>query len=647
VYNSSAIVGILTGMVKQLSERRITFLVFSAYLGIALVIGLGVMREFRLDDSFITYRYARNFAEGYGLVYNVGEAVLSTTAPLYALLLGVLGIFVRDFHLLGSMIGVVSIGMGGGLIEMLLPRKFPRWMRVWGGLVYVLSSPLWLALGMETAFWIALVLGAMVAGLRGRWGWAGLLVGMAALARPDAALPGALLGLVALWTTFIGIQTRSRWWWPVMAYVAGIAALVTVFVLWATITYGSPIPVTLGAKSAQAALGISGMGLNIHFDSGLTLIVHSLMLQSPLYVALALLMVFGLASSLMTPVRLVAGWGALHFVAYVVMGVAPYRWYYAPLVPGVVMLAACGLYFIHERLRDRKRAAGTVLVMALSAFPLVAQVNTFERIVQQMREGGPTDVMLPIVDWDAYRQTGEWIDAHVPADATVGVAEVGQLGFYARRWMTDYLGLLQPDVAASLRRGDLYSWLAHYAPDYMVFQRFRGAPIVLFNYVVETDPWFAANYAPIAEFDDPRYVAGPVTVFERRYPVGDFQEQPVQLDYEGLRLTGLALDSSNLTTAGGMVRVRLDWQVTGELPNRVRIAVKGFGVGGGNPGFVNDYPTAQWHGQFSTWHAFVVPPGVETGSYILLVGVSTLDGPNNDQGAGRLDIPPAQPQAGG
>src|SRR5438093_3627463 len=43
-----------------------------------------------IDDAFITYRYARNFAEGLGLVYNPGQAVLGTTTPLYALMMAAL-----------------------------------------------------------------------------------------------------------------------------------------------------------------------------------------------------------------------------------------------------------------------------------------------------------------------------------------------------------------------------------------------------------------------------------------------------------------------------------------------------------------------------------------------------------------------------
>jgi hypothetical protein len=321
-----------------------------------------------------------------------------------------------------------------------------------------------------------------------------------------------------------------------------------------------------------------------------------------------------------------------------VLGVAPYRWYYAPLVPGAVLLAAYGLQYIQGRLslRGKGLAAGLVGVMAI--LPLVAQGATFSRIAEQMRVGGPTDVMLPIVDWKAYRETGEWLDQNTPAEATVGVAEVGQLGFYARRWMTDYLGLLQPEASAMLRRGDLYSWLIRYAPDYLVFQRFRGAALVLYNLVIEDDPWFRANYQEAAEFDDPRYASGPVTVFSRATSLREMEGQAVQLDFGGLRLVGYASEAGAILAGGGPVRVRLDWEVVGELPDQIHLAVKGLGMAGTNPGFDGDYPTKNWTGRFSTWHGFVIPEGVEAGSYTLLVAVGPTGGPYLEQGVGAIEV---------
>src|SRR5207237_6332280 len=100
---------------KQLNRYR-KFLLPGALLLLALLVWLALMNQFRLDDSFITYRYARNLARGWGLVYNRGETVLSTTAPLYAILLAGLGFIIPDFQLLGGLIGALCIGLGGGFM---------------------------------------------------------------------------------------------------------------------------------------------------------------------------------------------------------------------------------------------------------------------------------------------------------------------------------------------------------------------------------------------------------------------------------------------------------------------------------------------------------------------------------------------------
>ncbi len=44
-----------------------------------------------VDDAYITFRYARNMAEGKGLVYNPGERIQGSSTPLFLMLLGGLG----------------------------------------------------------------------------------------------------------------------------------------------------------------------------------------------------------------------------------------------------------------------------------------------------------------------------------------------------------------------------------------------------------------------------------------------------------------------------------------------------------------------------------------------------------------------------
>lgn len=51
---------------------------------------------FVADDAHIVGRYALNAADGFGLVYNVGERVSALTSPLHALLVSVVALFTSD-----------------------------------------------------------------------------------------------------------------------------------------------------------------------------------------------------------------------------------------------------------------------------------------------------------------------------------------------------------------------------------------------------------------------------------------------------------------------------------------------------------------------------------------------------------------------
>lgn len=623
MYNALAILGLIGRMVKQYHVKW--WWVSVGLVLISLGLWLFLMREFRLDDSFITYRYARNLARGWGLVYNLDTPVLSTTAPLYAVILALLSGIINDFHVLGGFVGALCIGAGGGLIGALLPRETAFSVRIWASLVYTLSSPLWLALGMETPLWIMLVLLAVYCSQHERWLAAGLLIGGAILTRPDAALPGILLGGAALLQSVSLCGTTRRWWQSMIIYSAAAALPVMIFGVWAWLTYGSPFPATLSAKSAQSVLGITGFGVFVDAWGGLRLIVESLLEQSLLYLAFLPLLVFGLRGG-SVPLVLLVGWGVLHFAAYVVLGVAPYRWYYVPLLPGVVALAAGGLHFLLKK-QAWVGAVFAVLVIGAQGTSLVQIASYFER-------GGERQTMLPVVDWRAYREAGEWLNAHAAPDAFIGVAEVGQLGFYADRTMTDYLGLLQPEVSHLLKRGDLYSWLVGYAPEYLVFQRFGGkVGLALYNYFIEYDGWFNANYHEAAKFDDPRYVLGPVVIYQRTLPVNRQAETHLAAgDFQILRLTGYAVD-----VQGAAARVRLDWQKAGVLPENLHITLVVLGLPE-DVRFDGDYATDYWGEVESTWHSLILPEAILPGQYTISATINLPDGAYISLDIGYMDI---------
>ncbi|MBN1429373.1 MAG: hypothetical protein JXB07_13450 [Anaerolineae bacterium] len=644
-------------MIARIARRfRAECMLYPALLILAISIWLVVLRTFSVDDSFITYRYARNVATGLGLVYNPGEKVLSTTAPLYALLLAVMSLAIPDLPLLGRLVSTISIGLGGAVLVTLLPTSF-RWLRVWSGIAYVLAAPLWLALGMETSLWIGLVMGAIGLARNKNRAGSGALIGLATLTRPDAALPGILLGLTVLAASRYGST------WQKALRSGGIYALaaitpVVLFYGWVWITYGSPAPVTLSAKQAQATLGITGFSVGTGVYEGLGRIITSLLRHSLLYALFGLLMVGGVIHTGISavnkrayfypptdkaehlqqifPALLLVIWGISHLLAYAVMDIAPYRWYYAPLLPGAIVLATVGL----KLLLGKGLPFRHLLAVAIALPITIGQISSLVAISGHIKNGYSSDPGLLVVNWTVYREAGEWLNANTPPEAVIGVAEVGQLGFYAQRTMTDNLGLLQPETAAALKRRDVLAWLPAQLPDYLVFQRFREERLLIYNISLADNPWFHASYRPVAEFDDPRYACGPVTIFERVSVTNPLTESVAGIDFGPLRLDNMATDGRDLQLSGREIpiRVRLDWTQIGPMPDAIQIVVTPLNVENTTPADTV-YMTGEWTGQFSTWHTLLLNAPSIPGGMPLLLEVSAVDDRTfGVQAIGWLDI---------
>ncbi len=160
------------------------------------------------------------------------------------------------------------------------------------------------------------------------------------------------------------------------------------------------------------------------------------------------------------------------------------------------------------------RAAAALVVIALLLIPSVRSLGGIYRGLRGPLPdpATPLSKVLPEAKVDAYRQVGEWLAANTPADAVIGVTEVGVMGYSSGRRMVDFLGLIQPDAAAALARGDPAWTLQTYQPDYLALTAINP----LFNSDPRQDAWFAAAYRPVQRFDDARFWGSPVAIYQRR-----------------------------------------------------------------------------------------------------------------------------------
>lgn len=421
--------------------------------------------EFHYDDPFITYRYARNLANGLGFVYNPGEPILSTTTPLFALLLAGLSYLWSDLPHLANLLGALGLA-AGGLFLWDLARSWEAPLAGWAALLLYPSFPLLAStLGSETPLYLAFCLGALASFARRSYGFAGLFAALAVLARPDGALIPALLAVAYLFE----MQPRHPW-------RAGLLFL-GICLGWALFAwqyFGSPLPVTLAAKQHQGSMAISQQ-----FAAGF-LSTAAPYAQSWHYRLAAVLAFAGLAYLLWRSRRwsLLLAWTLLYFIAYSLLGVSRYYWYYAPLVPGFIALVGLGLHWLARPVRRLVRKAGRIQFVTIQ-YPGRLSLAAACAVLALLLIGQAGDLWrfrhLPNPRYTVYREVGLWLNENTPPEAAFGALEVGIMGYYSDRPVIDFAGLIQPEVARQLAVDSTYTdaavWaVERYRPEYLVLQ---------------------------------------------------------------------------------------------------------------------------------------------------------------------------------
>ncbi len=418
------------------------------------------LRHWGYDDPYITYRYAENLRRGLGFVYNPGERILSTTTPLWTVLLALLDNRWLGLPGLANALSLLSVAAGA----LGLSALAERWQTPWAGwtalLVYPLFPLLLSTTGSETPLYLALGIWAVVAYVWGELPWAGGLLALMTLARPDGILLAGILGTDYLWNWYrhrAAQPASGEFRFPPLPWGA-LAAFGVPLLLWASFAwayFGNPLPVTLAAKQAQGRMAISR-----DFAAGLGRVLG--WYNRHPYWLLTALALAGVLFLWRTRSRwaLFAAWPLLYFAAYTALGVSSYFWYYAPLVPGFVALAGLGVEGA-MRLLSQPRFRGLAgAALALAILPWMGR--------SLARMPAYNDPRLEI-----YRAAGVWLNENTPPDASVGMLEVGIIGYYAQRPVVDFAGLIQPAVAEQMSAQTTYEdtalWaVERYAPAYLV-----------------------------------------------------------------------------------------------------------------------------------------------------------------------------------
>ncbi len=397
-----------------------------------------------LDDAFITFRYARNLADGLGPVFNPGETVEGYTSFLWMIVTAVpFAVLPDDFAL--RAIDFVGLGLGLFVIWRVFdfpgPDGSPR-TRPFAALLAV--NPVFVvncADGMETALFMALLLETARACVRppGRGTGrrtgrrtgilAGGLTAACVLTRPEA-LP--LLVVLPGWVMLLRGRAAARF--PV-GFAATALPPVALHFAWRLWFYGAAFPNTFTAKATGAVAprihaGLSDLGA-LFSGSGWLPPVD---LWAVVALAVAGLWAIRHDRTATGRVWLSTLWTAVAFrVAFDVWSGSEFMGTFRFLAPALPPLFVLADESARHWLPGKSRRALIAVAVLVAGYSSLELVQTRE----PYREGLEK----------AHIALGRWLGDSQPPDAWLAVGDAGAIPFFSRLPTLDLWGLSDATIA--------------------------------------------------------------------------------------------------------------------------------------------------------------------------------------------------------
>lgn len=200
--------------------------------------------EVKQDDAYISYRYAANFLNGNGLVFNIGERIEGYTNFLWVILISLINLITGvKFELITGVLGLACGVSLFGLLFLLIATHYQKgeWLCFLSGSLLLLASPAlpyWSTSGMESAAFALATLGALLAEYR-KPSLTPWLLAIATLLRPDGVVPLAAILLYRLY------RDRRFPWNLLLIY----GVLLFPYALFKLMYYGELLPNSFYAKS--------------------------------------------------------------------------------------------------------------------------------------------------------------------------------------------------------------------------------------------------------------------------------------------------------------------------------------------------------------------------------------------------------------
>jgi hypothetical protein len=541
-------VDILVAMTRK--YNGISLLIFILCLGAIWIRWNAGART--IDDSYITYRYARNILAGKGFVYNPAEHVLGTTTPLYTLLLSIIALPLggadANFPQISLILNAVVDGLNCYLLFRLGEKLHSHKVGAATSLAWAIApySVTFSIGGLETSVYIFCLLNASYGYITKNIQKSALFSSLACLTRPDALILVLLLTIdyflaqIQLQFSIKKRQLKFRCQSSTKELQQSITSLmifmipVTLWVLFSTYYFRSPIPNSMVAKSVAYRLPAYTALIRFlqHYATPFfeNLILHSgaILIGLFIYPSLAL---FGSIQILRNHPRafpvLLFPW--LYFAAFSIANPLIFRWYLTPPLPFYFLTIFSGASSLLEYILQsihHAQTQKTILPTLANSVLLFFIPTLFVSQAWALHPDHGLPKPAPRMAWYQlellYAQAATYINSITPSSATdivIAAGDVGVIGYYTQTIILDTVGLNSPQTLRYYPTDEKFYVINYaippklindYLPEYVVILEVYGRKGLL------VDPTFRKNYQLDVKLDTDIYGSDGLLIFSRK-----------------------------------------------------------------------------------------------------------------------------------
>jgi hypothetical protein len=412
--------------------------------------------RFFVDDAFIAFRYAENWAAGLGPVYHAGDFVEGFSDLAWVFLLSLaarLGAPVDTAaHILSAVCALATAAL---VVDLLRALPISRAARLGGALTVGLSADLaaWATGGLETALFTLALFGL----------WRELQRERSSLFR--AALFGVLLVSArvegVLWlggiASTIALSDRTRARARLRLLAPGLIAFALIE-LWRYATYGEWLPNTVHAKA-----GLDGETL-----SRGAYYIASWLSVSILPLVAAALCLRALRSPAAEHARAAAALtlGGVAFAIFTGGDWMPFFRFLAPTVPFLAIIIAAGIHGKRDRFGESDSSGKRGKTSPLWALPVLGCLSAFGLHILPRSAREALDFRGFAVGYETelerlaaaqrniptFRAIGRALRDHAAEGDSIVLGAIGAIGYESGLIIHDRNGLVDAQVAATTTR---------------------------------------------------------------------------------------------------------------------------------------------------------------------------------------------------